>query len=387
MRKIAVVTVGRSDYGLLRPVLREIAATKGLRLRLIVAGAHLQRSQGLTVREILADGWQAAARVRVPAADTPEGISRAMGAACAGFASAYARLDPDFIVVLGDRYEMHAAALAALPFTIPVAHLHGGELTHGAFDDSLRHSITKLSHLHFTANRAYARRVRQLGEDQRRIFVTGSPAIDNIRSTPLLSRPELEAELGLDLGRPTLLVTFHPTTLEWRDAQRQTRELLAALDASGLQAVVTMPNADTGNAAIRRLLRAFAAGRREARLVESLGSRRYLSLMAYAAAMLGNSSSGLVEAPSLRLPVVNVGTRQGGRLRANNVIDCGYGRAEILRALRRALSPAFRASLRGMSSPYGDGRAAPRVARLLIKTPLQGLTDKRFADLQGGRHG
>ena len=387
MRKIAVVTVGRSDYGLLRAVLREIAATRGLSLRLIVAGAHLERSQGLTVREILADGWQPAARVKVPSADTPEGVSRAMGAACAGFARAYARLEPDFIVVLGDRYEMHAAALAALPFTIPVAHLHGGELTHGAFDDSLRHSITKLSHLHLTANRAYARRVRQLGEDPRRIFVTGSPAIDNIRSTPLLSRPELEADLGLDLGRPTLLVTFHPTTLEWRDAQRQTRELMAALAASGLQAVVTMPNADTGNAAVRRLLRAFAAGRRETRLVESLGSRRYLSLMAHAAAMLGNSSSGLVEAPSFRLPAVNVGTRQGGRLRARNVVDCGCGRAEILRALRRALSPAFRASLRGMSSPYGDGRAAPRVARLLIKTPLPGLTDKRFADLQGGRHG
>lgn len=387
MRKIAVVTVGRSDYGLLRPVLREITATEGLALRLIVAGAHLERSQGLTVREILADGWKPAARVKVPAADTPEGISRAMGAACAGFAAAFVRLKPDLILVLGDRYEMHAAALAALPFTIPVAHLHGGELTHGAFDDSLRHSITKLSHLHLVANRSYARRVSQLGEEPRRIFVTGSPAVDNIRSTPRLSRPQLEADLGLDLARPTLLVTFHPTTLEWRDAGRQTRELLAALAASGLQSVVTMPNADTGNAGIRRLLRSFAKVRRDVRLVESLGSRRYLSLMAHAAAMLGNSSSGLVEAPSFRLPAVNVGTRQGGRLRAKNVIDCGYGRAEVLRALRKAVSPRFRASLKDMTSPYGDGRAAPRIARVLLKTPLQGLTDKRFADINGGLHG
>lgn len=387
MRKIAVVTVGRSDYGLLRPVLREIAATKGLALQLIVAGGHLERSQGLTVREILADGWKPAARVKVPAADSPEGISRAMGAACAGFAAVYARLKPDLILVLGDRYEMHAAALAALPFTIPLAHLHGGELTHGAFDDSLRHSITKLSHIHLAANRDYARRVRQLGEEPRRIFTTGSPAVDNIRSTPLLSRPELEADLGLDLARPTLLVTFHPTTLEWRDAERQTRELLAALSSSGLQAVVTMPNADTGNAGIRRLLRAFAARRREVRLVESLGSRRYLSLMAHAAAMLGNSSSGLVEAPSFRLPAVNVGTRQGGRLRAKNVIDCGCDRAGILAAVRKAVSSRFRATLKGMNSPYGDGRAAPRVARILRETPLRGLTDKRFADLNGGRHG
>lgn len=387
MRQVAVITVGRSDYGLLRPVLREIAATKGLSLRLIVAGAHLERSQGLTVREILADGWKPAARVKVPAADTPEGISRAMGAACAGFAAAYARLKPALIVVLGDRYEMHAAALAALPFTIPVAHLHGGELTHGAFDDSLRHSITKLSHLHLTANRVYARRVRQLGEEPRRVFMTGSPAIDNIRTTSLLSRSELEADLVLDLSRPTLLVTFHTTTLEWRDARRQTRELLAALPASGLQAVVTMPNADTGNADVRRLLRAFAAGRREVRLVESLGSRRYLSLMAHAAAMLGNSSSGLVEAPSFRLPAINVGTRQGGRLRAKNVIDCGYGRFEILRAIRKAVAPNFRMSLKGMSSPYGNGHASPRIARILLKTPLQGLTDKRFSDINGGRHG
>lgn len=387
MRKIAVVTVGRSDYGLLRPILREIAATKGLALRLIVAGAHLERSQGLTVREIRADGWTPAALVKAPAADTPEGISRAMGAACAGFAAAYARLKPDLILVLGDRYEMHASALAALPFTIPVAHLHGGELTYGAFDDSLRHSITKLAHLHLTANRAYARRVRQLGEEPRRIFETGSPAVDNILSTPRLSRTELEADLGLNLRRPTLLVTFHPVTLEWRDAGRQTRELLAALADSELQAVVTMPNADTGNAAVRRLLRAFAAGRREVRLVESLGSRRYLSMMAHAAAMLGNSSSGLVEAPSFRLPVVNMGTRQGGRLRAKNVIDCGYGRSEILRTIRKAVSPRFRASLKDMTSPYGTRRAAPRIARILLKTPLRGLTDKRFADLNGGRHG
>lgn len=371
----------------MRPVLREIESTKGLALRLIVAGAHLDRSQGLTVREILADGWKAAARVKVPANDTPLGISRAMGAACAGFAAAYKNLKPDLILVLGDRYEMHASALAALPFTIPVAHLHGGELTSGAFDDSLRHSITKLSHLHLTANRAYARRVRQLGEEPRRIFVTGSPAIDNILSTPRLARHALEADLGLDLGRPTLLVTFHPTTLEWRDTGRQTRELLSALASSGLQAVVTMPNADTGNASVRRLLRTFAHHRRGVRLVESLGSRRYLSLMAHAAAMLGNSSSGLVEAPSFRLPAVNVGTRQGGRLRHASVIDCGYGRVEILRALRRAVSPAFRASLRGMSSPLGDGHAAPRIARILLRTPLRGLTDKRFVDLNGGAHG
>lgn len=383
MRRIAAVTVGRSDYGIYRPIFERVLSTRGLELGVLASGTHLRREFGLTVRDIEADGFPV--RARVPAlssVDGPGSIARAMGRAAAGFASAYAASRPDMLLVLGDRYEMHAAALAALPFNIPVAHIQGGELTLGAFDDALRHSITKLSHLHFVSTGIYARRVRQLGEEAWRVVVCGAPGLDNLRSVRLLEPAEISRRYGLSVEPKPLLVTFHPVTLEVDRLAWQVSELLGALDDSGLPLVFTMPNADTRGSLIRSRVRAFVSRRPLARAVEDMGTQGYFSLMARAAAMVGNSSSGIIEAPSFGLPVVNVGNRQQGRLRAENVIDVGYSRGEIRAGLRRALAPGLRERLSRRRNPYGDGKASSRIVRRLKNISLdRRLLAKRFVDI------
>ncbi len=383
MRTIGVVTVGRSDYGLYRPVLHAIAADPELSLGLMVSGAHLAPEFGRTVRQIEADGFPVAQRVEMLlASDTPEGIAKSVGLGVMGFAQAYAQSRPDLLVVLGDRFEMYSAALAALPFKIPVAHIHGGELTAGAMDDALRHSLTKLSHLHFVAAEAYARRVAQLGEEPWRITVSGAPGIDNLRLLAPLTRAELEARCQLDLSRPPLLVTYHPVTLEYEQAEWQVGELLAALEIVQQPVIFTQSNADTAGRLVWQRITEYARGRAAVRLVDNLGTAGYFGLMRLAAAMVGNSSSGLIEAPSFELPVVNIGSRQAGRVRAANVIDTGYPRAEIVAGLQRALQPAFRAGLAGVVNPYGDGNAADRIVARLKSTPLdQRLLLKTFQDL------
>lgn len=382
-RTIGVVTVGRSDYGIYLPVLRRIEKDPSLRLLLMVAGMHLSQEFGLTISAIEMDGFEIAARVEIPyLSDTPEGIARSMGVAVAGYAESLARLRPDILVVLGDRFEMYAAALAALPFKIPIAHIHGGELTEGAIDDALRHSLTKLSHLHFVATEEYARRVIQLGEEPWRVTVTGAPSLDNLYSTERLSVKELEERFDVELPHAPLLVTFHPVTLEFEQAAWQTGELLAALDALGRRVVFTSPNADTGGRAIRKLIEAYVDAHDNAVLVDNLGTQAYFSLMSIAAAMVGNSSSGIIEAPSFKLPVVNIGTRQDGRLRAANVIDVGYKREEILSGLRKAIKPGFRAGVKELTNPYGNGNAAEKIVqRLKIVALDDTLVRKRFHDL------
>jgi UDP-N-acetylglucosamine 2-epimerase (non-hydrolysing)/GDP/UDP-N,N'-diacetylbacillosamine 2-epimerase (hydrolysing) len=276
--------------------------------------------------------------------------------------------------------------VAALPFRVPVAHIHGGEETEGAIDDALRHSMTKLSHLHFVALEAYARRVMQLGEEPWRITVCGALSLDNLSSMQLFSPAELESQYGICLDPPPLLVTFHPVTLEHERTEWQITELLAALEETGLPVVFTLPNADTGNHTIRERIAAFTRASSNAWSLDNLGSRGYFSLMRAAAAMVGNSSSGIIEAPSLGLPVVNIGTRQTGRVRAANVIDTGYSRAEIEESIRRALAPDFRAGLSGLQNPYGDGKAAEGVLERLKSTPLgPSLLVKRFYDSPGQR--
>lgn len=386
MRTIAVVTVARSDYGIYRSVLEALAADRRLALKIVAAGTHLSARHGLTARLIVKDGHRIAARVpTVSSSDEPEGIADAMARAAAGFGRAWKKLRPDLILVLGDRYEMHAAALAALPFLIPVAHIHGGELTEGAFDDSLRHSLTKLSHLHFPATKGAARRIVQLGEEPWRVLVSGAPALDAFLSRKPLPRAEWARRLALPEGPAPLLVTFHPVTLEYRSAESQTKELLAALSRADRPVVFTMPNADTRAGKIRRLITRFVARRPSARAFENLGDL-YPSTLAHAAAMVGNSSSGIIEAPSFGLPVVNIGTRQGGRERAANVIDCAPARAAISAALRRALDPRFRRSLAARANPYGRGRAAKLIAARLATVELARLIPKKFHDL-GDRHG
>lgn len=382
MRTIGVVTVGRSDYTISRPILRRVVEHQDLQLHLIVAGMHLAPEFGLTVKAIEADGFEVQERIEMLlSSDTPEGLAKSMGVGLIGFSQAYARAKPDLLVVVGDRFEMHAAALAALPFTIPVAHVHGGELTAGAIDDALRHSLTKLSHLHFVATEVYARRVLQMGEEPWRVVVSGAPSLDTLRAMTLLDRQGLETRFGLRLNVAPLVVTYHPVTLEYADAEWQIRQLLKALETFALPLVFTSPNADTSGRVIRRAIETFVAEHPAAHLVENFGPQGYFSLMALAAAMVGNSSSGLVEAPSFGLPVVNIGTRQEGRLRAANVIDVGYDREEITRGIRQALEPAFRFGLRGLPNPYGDGHAAEIIVNSLTHIPLDdSLIRKRFVD-------
>ena len=377
LRTIGVVTVGRSDYGIYRPLLRRIQNEPGLRLRLFVGGAHLSARQGMTVTEIEAEGFPIASRVdHLETGDDPESVAVSMGRGTAGFARALAHDRPDILVALGDRFEMHAAALAALPLKIPVAHIHGGELTEGAMDDALRHSLTKLSHLHFVATEEYRRRVIQLGEEPWRVTISGAPGLDNLGETPLLS------SRALSVPDRFLLVTFHPVTLEHEQTETQIDALLSALDTTGLPVVFTSPNADTANATVRQRIRMFIEAHPSAQLIENAGTQRYFSLMASAAAMVGNSSSGLIEAPSFKLPVVNVGNRQRGRLRAANVVDVGESREQILEGIGRAVSPAFRMGLTGLVNPYGSGRASEIIVNHLKEIALDGrLLVKRFYDM------
>ena len=396
MKTIGVVTGGRADYGISVPILRAIQHEPALRLHLIVSGMHLSDEFGLTVREIEADGVPIGARVPIPlSVDTPEAIAAAIGVAVTGFARTYAAQRPDLLVVLGDRFEMYAAAVAALPMKIPVAHIHGGELTQGALDDALRHSMTKLSHLHFVATQAYARRVMQLGEESWRVTVSGAPSLDHLSTLRLLAPHELSERLGWRWDVAPLLVTYHPVTLEYEQTEWQMTELLAALAACERPVIFTMPNADTNGRIIRRLIAEFVARHPRAHAVENFGTQGYFSLMAVAAAMVGNSSSGLIEAPSFGLPVVNIGTRQHGRVRAENVIDVGSPREEIQEGLATALSPSFRASVRGLVNPYGEGHAAEIIVKRLTEIPVDDrLIQKRFVDVgtvpvehEGATHG
>jgi UDP-hydrolysing UDP-N-acetyl-D-glucosamine 2-epimerase len=386
MRTIAAVTVGRSDFGIYRPVLQSIRDDPQLVLRLIVSGAHLSPEFGWTVREIEQDGFQADERVdMLLSADTPAAISASMGVGMIGFSQALQRLAPDVLLVLGDRYEMLAAAAAAVPFRIPIAHIHGGEVTRGAIDDSFRHAITKFSHLHFVATSEYADRVVQLGEEPWRVTVSGAPALDNLQSLPPLTREELQQRLRLRLDQPPILVTFHPVTLQYEQAEPQVRELLAALESQTAPIILTQPNADTNGRIIIRLLKEFAARHPRAQLIDSLGTRAWFSLMRHAAVMVGNSSSGIIEAASFELPVVNVGARQEGRTRSGNVIDVGNHRDEIRAGISKALDPAFRRRLRGLRNAYSRGSAAEIIVRRLKEAPLDDmLLQKRFHDLRPG---
>jgi UDP-hydrolysing UDP-N-acetyl-D-glucosamine 2-epimerase len=381
--RVLIVTGTRAEYGLLEPLMARLRRDRAFRPAFLVTGAHLDRRQGLTVREIEADGHPIAARVPLrQRGDGAEGVAGAMAEGVRGFSRAYARLKPDLIVVLGDRFEILAAAAAALPHRIPVAHLHGGESSEGVWDESIRHAVTKLAHLHFPSHAEYARRLRLMGEDPRRIFVVGATAEDRVRSLPRMGRGELSRSLQLALGRPLIAATYHPATLSADRGLAECRAMLAALDKARGTVVLTAPNSDAGGGAVRRELEAFV--RRHpvtAKLFDSLGQKRYYSLLACADAMIGNSSSGLLEAPYFALPVVNLGRRQQGRRRGPNVIDVPRATADAAaRALRRALSPAFR---RGLRSRIASGSPSARIVSALKKLEWDdALLIKRFHEIR-----
>lgn len=382
MRTIGVVTTSRADYGACRPVLQAIQSDSDLRLNLFVSGMHLSPGFGFTVSAIEADGFEVADRVEVLlSSDTPEAIGKSMGLGLIGFAQVFNRRRPDILVVVGDRFEMFAAALAAVPFNIPIAHLGGGDVTVGAMDDALRHSLTKLCHLHFAGTEEYANRIVQMGEEPWRVCVSGEPNLDSLATMRLLKREELEMKHPFRLSGRFLLVTYHPVTLQCRATAWQIDQLLSALQECGMPVLFTMPNADTANQQIRERINQFVKTHSSAWSVESLGLESYLSMMALAAAIVGNSSSGILEAASFNLPAVNIGIRQAGRVRARNVIDVGNAREEILDGIKRATEREFRDSLRGLTNPYATGCAVPRILDKLKSVEIDDrLLQKRFYD-------
>jgi GDP/UDP-N,N'-diacetylbacillosamine 2-epimerase (hydrolysing) len=381
-RRICVVTGSRAEYGLLRWLIQDIRAAADLTLHLIATGMHLSPEFGLTYREIEADGVPIDRKLDVLlSSDSAASVAKSMGLGLIAFADAFQQLRPDLLLVVGDRFEIFAAVAAALVARIPVAHVHGGEITVGAFDEALRHSITKMAHLHFVAAEEYRRRVIQLGEDPQRVFVVGGLGLDGMKRLELLERTELEAALGLELGAKNLLITFHPTTLGDESAQQLT-ELLAALDAlTDTQLIFTLPNADTDGRALAGMIERFVVGHTNAHLFASLGQTRYLSCLRHLDGVVGNSSSGLTEAPSFAIGTVNIGDRQRGRLRAASVIDCAPERQAIAAALRQLYSTSFRAKLRHVRNPYGEPGASERIVAVLRSQRLEMLVKKHFYDL------
>lgn len=388
-RKICVITGTRAEYGLLRWVMQGIKEDPELTLQIIATGMHLSPEFGLTYREIEEDGFHIDRKIEMlTSSDTPVGIAKSMGLGVIGFADALNELRPDLIVVLGDRFEIFAAVATALVARIPVAHLHGGEATEGAFDEALRHSITKMSQLHFVATEKYRQRVIQLGEQPERVFWVGGLGIDNIKRLKLLDRAELEASLDFKLGKKNLLITFHPVTLEKATAADQMAELLTALAVlQDTQLVFTLPNADTDGRVLIRMVEQFAAQHPNARVYPSLGRLRYLSSIAHVDGVVGNSSSGLTEVPSFRKGTINIGDRQRGRLQAASVINCAPIRLSIAAALERLYDADFQASLNQVRNPYGEGGASEKVVETIKHTAIDSIVKKAFYDLPACRLG
>lgn len=387
-RKICVVTTSRADFGLLRGLLKAIQSDSALRLQLIASGMHLAVRFGQTWRDIETGGIRIDRKINLRlTGDSSLANVKSIGIGLNGFAEAFSKLKPEIVVLLGDRFELFAPAISALMLGIPIAHIHGGELSEGAIDDSVRHAVTKLASLHFAATETYRRRIIQMGEAPDRVFNFGAPGLDQLYGSDLLTKPQLEQELGFSLQDPIALVTYHPVTRDAGSAEAQVQCLVAAIKTSKLKAVFTMANADAQGALINSRLQAVCAqmpGR--FKWIPHLGHRRYLSCLKHFSIMVGNSSSGLTEAPSFRLPVVNIGDRQRGRVRAPNVIDVACSRAAILRGIKRATSARFRNSLHGMRNPYErfhDGRASERIKDMLKQVTLSDdFLKKTFHELR-----
>ena len=384
MKKVCVVTGTRAEYGLLRWVIEGIRDSKKLDLQLIATGMHLSPEFGLTVNTIEADGFNITRKLEMLlSSDTPSGIIKSMGLGLIGFADILSDLKPDIMVLLGDRFEAFSAAAAAVVSRVPIAHLHGGELTEGLIDESIRHSITKMSHLHFVANEEYKQRVIQLGEDKEKVFNVGGMGIDNIYRLNLLTRDALEEKLGFKFLEKNLIITFHPVTLEKETSAKYFNELLMALDEldeTGL--IFTLPNADTEGRYLIQQIESFCSEHINAKAYKSLGQLLYLSCMLYVDGVVGNSSSGLVEAPSFKKGTINIGNRQRGRMCAASVINCEPNLKAIRKAFFKLYSNDFQESLYEVSNPYGNGGASKKVVEILEKSDLSEILKKKFCNIK-----
>lgn len=383
-RKICVVTGTRAEYGLLYWLMKEIEADSELQLQLIVTGMHLSPEFGLTYQTIEKEFKIDKKIEMLLSSDTSIGISKSMGLAQISFAESYEELKPDILVVLGDRYEIFSAVSAAMISRIPIAHLHGGEITEGAFDESIRHSITKMSHLHFTATEEYRNRVIQLGEHPSRVFNVGGMGIENIKRLKLLSKDEFEKSINLKLNKKNILATFHPVTLENSTAKEQFQELLNAIDTlRDTNIIFTKANSDTDGRIINQMIDEYVSKNSYRSVCFTfLGQLRYLSALQFVDAMVGNSSSGLAEAPSFKIGTINIGDRQKGRIKAVSVIDCESIKEEILKAFDKLYSDDFKDLLKTTKNPYGDGCASGKIIEEIKKVYLQNILKKSFYDLK-----
>ena len=383
MKKICVITGTRAEYGLLLPLLKAIQIESSFSLQLLVTGMHLSPEFGLTYQQIEKDGFQIDEKVEMLlSADTDSSIAKSTGLGIIGYTDALARLKPDWVVVLGDRYEIFAATTTAFLLKIPIIHLHGGELTEGASDDALRHAITKMSYLHFTSTEEYRQRVIQLGESPDRVYNVGAIGLDNIYQLELLSLNALSESIGFALKQPYLLITFHPVTLEKLSSEEQFQAFLDALGRfAGYQLIFTLPNSDADGRIIIKMIQEYVSQEPSKRAAfTSLGQLRYLSAMKYATAVVGNSSSGIIEAPSFKIPTVNIGDRQRGRARVDSIIDCESTTLGITEAIQKAVSPEFKESWESIENIYGDGHTTEKIVSILRKLDKNIDLKKSFFD-------
>jgi UDP-N-acetyl-D-glucosamine 2-epimerase, UDP-hydrolysing len=366
MRKIAVVTGTRAEYGLLKNTLTEIKKNQNLKLQLIVTGAHLSEEFGYTVSEIEDNGFEIQEKIPIlMRTSSKDGISKEMGLLMIQLSQTFERLRPDILLILGDRYEIFAAASVAMVMNIPIAHISGGEITEGAIDEQIRHSITKMAHIHFPGAKAYAQNIANMGEEAWRIFNVGDPGIENIKLTNFLSEEELKKELNIHVDKDTLLVTYHPVTLERNILPYQIDNLIKALDKVDKNMIITYPNADNGGDYIIKKLEEFSRKNLNAHLFKNLGILKYLSVMRLCGTVVGNSSSALVEAPYLKIPVVNIGNRQKGRMMAENIISCSNECEYIIKAINRSLTDEFREKVKFIKSLYGEGNTSEEIVKVL----------------------
>lgn len=386
MKKVCIVTGTRAEYGLLKPVIDKVYHSNLLELQLAVTGMHLSTEFGLTYKEIEEDGYPITSKVEMLlGSDTPVGITKSMGVAMIGLADCFATNEPDIVVILGDRYEMLAVASAAMIARIPIAHIHGGELTEGAIDDAIRHSISKMSQLHFTATEEYRKRVIQLGEQPQNVYNVGALGVENTKKVSLLDKSRLEEEISFQFRKPTIMVTYHPVTLEGMTSEKQFNDLLQVLDLhKEVLVIFTKANSDTDGRIINRMIDDFVAQNKErCRAYTSLGQVKYLSSLQYCAAVVGNSSSGIIEAPSFGIPTVNIGDRQKGRICAESVISCGNSIEEMNAALNKALSWEIREKARDVQNPYEGKNTSDRIVNVISRALNEGINLKKvFYDLE-----
>lgn len=384
MRKICVITGSRAEYGLLSGLMEAIHEDAELQLQVIATNMHLSPEFGLTYREIEKDGFTIDKKVEMLlSSDTPNATAKSVGLGTIGFADAYEDLKPDMIVVLGDRYEILSGVSTALFYKIPVAHLHGGEITEGAYDDCIRHAITKMSHLHFTSTEEYRKRVIQLGEQPERVFNVGAIGIENIKKIPLMSKSELEESIGFKIGEKCLLVTYHPVTLEYSTAEKQSQNLLTTLDKyKDYRIIFTMPNSDTNGRIIMKEIEQYVEKNKERTVAfKSLGLKRYLSALQYVSAVVGNSSSGIIEVPSFGIPTLNIGNRQKGRISADSVVHCEATVDEIHQGLQITLSELQMQISKKCINPYEKKDTTNNVLRIIKDYPIDSLIQKSFYNI------